>query len=537
VVASFSNTASSAAVLGNQTYEPYGKAQYQQGSMDTTRGYTGQENDSLSGLDYYGARYYDPVSDQFLSPDSVQGNAQGMDPYSYVAGNPETATDPTGQMYTPGFPGDGGVTGGSTASSSWGAILDRALKSTVLGLLESLVTGSGGRVSGDVVGQAVRREKVEGGIAGPGEIEGGVAGPGDVTGGVAGPGGGPPPGAWPPPPPPIPPIVPPIIPPIIPPIVPPFPGGPGSGPGGPGNNPGGGPGSTGGGGSSDGGPCSFTPDTQVMTNHGKTAIGDLHVGGEVLAYNPKTHKMEYEPIQHVWVHVDSDLVNLTITTVTPAHNGKPATKKSEVIDTTSEHPFMTEEKGFVPAGKVKVGMHILRADGSYGIVTGWKAVHTTKVMYNLEVAQDHTFAVGDGEWVVHNRCGPVGTSGGGPGIWELTNEAMSPRAAEYQQQITGCPVGMVYRVGGVKFDGFDGKNLLDAKGPGYARFLDSKTGGFKSWWRGANDLIDEANRQLGVAGTCPIIWHVAEEAAYNAIDDLFSDNGVSGIDLRFTPPT
>jgi hypothetical protein len=29
-----------------------------------------------------------------------------------------------------------------------------------------------------------------------------------------------------------------------------------------------------------------------------------------------------------------------------------------------------------------------------------------KVMYNLEVAQDHTFTVGIGQWVVHNECGP-----------------------------------------------------------------------------------------------------------------------------------
>jgi hypothetical protein len=36
------------------------------------------------------------VSGQFVSPDGVQGNAQGMDPYAYVEGNPETRTDPTG---------------------------------------------------------------------------------------------------------------------------------------------------------------------------------------------------------------------------------------------------------------------------------------------------------------------------------------------------------------------------------------------------------------------------------------------------------
>ena len=51
----------------------------------------------MSGQDYYGARYYDPVAGIFLSPDNVQGNAEGMDPYAYVAGNPETLTDPTGE--------------------------------------------------------------------------------------------------------------------------------------------------------------------------------------------------------------------------------------------------------------------------------------------------------------------------------------------------------------------------------------------------------------------------------------------------------
>jgi len=44
-----------------------------------------------------------------LSADTVQGNMQGMNPYDYVGGKPETHNDPTGQMYTlPPGSGSGG---------------------------------------------------------------------------------------------------------------------------------------------------------------------------------------------------------------------------------------------------------------------------------------------------------------------------------------------------------------------------------------------------------------------------------------------
>ena len=61
----------------------------------------------------------------------------------------------------------------------------------------------------------------------------------------------------------------------------------------------------------------------------------------------------------------------------------------------------------MPAGQLKVGMHVLRADGTYGVVTGWQVVPGTQMMYNLEVAQDHTFTVGAGQFVVHNECDPT----------------------------------------------------------------------------------------------------------------------------------
>jgi hypothetical protein len=60
------------------------------------------------------------------------------------------------------------------------------------------------------------------------------------------------------------------------------------------------------------------------------------------------------------------------------------------------------EAGFVTVANLVVGMHSVKADGTAGMVTAWKVVPGVSVMYNFVVANDHTFTVGDGQWVVHN---------------------------------------------------------------------------------------------------------------------------------------
>lgn len=108
----------------------------------------------------------------------------------------------------------------------------------------------------------------------------------------------------------------------------------------------------------------------------------------------------------MWVHSDHDLVYLTITTTTHAPHSTVGKKSSEVVHTTEDHPFYTLEHGFVPVHDLKPGMHVLQADGQVGVITGWKVVPGAQVMYNLEVAQDPTFTVGTGQWIVHNKCNP-----------------------------------------------------------------------------------------------------------------------------------
>lgn len=96
-------SSSSAVLSASQLYGPYGAARYSSGVMPTAKGFTGQYGDSATGLDYYNARYYDPLAGQFISADSVLPgdglDVWGLSRYAYVEGNPEPAPIPAGIEY------------------------------------------------------------------------------------------------------------------------------------------------------------------------------------------------------------------------------------------------------------------------------------------------------------------------------------------------------------------------------------------------------------------------------------------------------
>src|SRR5260370_32006701 len=94
--------------------------------MPTDYGFTGQHADSASGLDYYNARYYDPLAGQFASADTVLPGGGydiwGLSRYAYVEDNPETRSDPTGRIAV--TEGDDGrvvaIEAAFSGSYSWG---------------------------------------------------------------------------------------------------------------------------------------------------------------------------------------------------------------------------------------------------------------------------------------------------------------------------------------------------------------------------------------------------------------------------------
>lgn len=87
----------------------------------------------------------------------------------------------------------------------------------------------------------------------------------------------------------------------------------------------------------------------------------------------------------------------------------------------------------------------------------------------------------------------------------------------------------------MRFDGFDGSRLLEAKGPGYANFV--KDGKFQHWFTGVNGIIEQATRQASAANGMSIEWHVAELKAVQVFQNLINNAGLSSaIKVIYTPP-
>ena len=85
------------------SYTPFGEVVGSQsiGNSHAKLQFTGQERDESIGLNYYGARHYDPFAGRFTTADSLVPNPydlQSYNRYAYVLNNPVKYVDPTGHV-------------------------------------------------------------------------------------------------------------------------------------------------------------------------------------------------------------------------------------------------------------------------------------------------------------------------------------------------------------------------------------------------------------------------------------------------------
>jgi Pretoxin HINT domain len=110
----------------------------------------------------------------------------------------------------------------------------------------------------------------------------------------------------------------------------------------------------------------------------------------VLAYDEKSGTTGYYTVTAVLRNLDPEIEYLRI--------------EGEWLETTPEHPFYIEGKGWVAAGDLLPGDKVRKADGTSGTIETVEIVQRPKLMYNLTVEQAHTFFVGNQRWLVHNEC-------------------------------------------------------------------------------------------------------------------------------------
>jgi hypothetical protein len=150
-------------------------------------------------------------------------------------------------------------------------------------------------------------------------------------------------------------------------------------------------GETSGGGTGGGETGCFTAGTLVLLADGeKKPIESVKVGDSVLSCEEATGITGPQRVQRIWTH------QVPATLVLQLMGG-------ETVGTTREHRFFVADRGFVGAGRLDSGSILQSYYGRNLRVTALEALVQTVKVYNLEVENFHTYFVGNGGLLVHNR--------------------------------------------------------------------------------------------------------------------------------------
>ena len=133
---------------------------------------------------------------------------------------------------------------------------------------------------------------------------------------------------------------------------------------------------------------SFDADTPVATPGGLIPIGEIDVGDEVVAMDPETGLVSSHEVTATFEHDDPVTGTVVIGT--------------DAIETTPGHRFLTADQGWIETQDLRPGDRISSLYGRVDVVGEIRWDGGSRTMFDLTVANVHTFAVGEGGWVVHN---------------------------------------------------------------------------------------------------------------------------------------
>jgi hypothetical protein len=189
----------------------------------------------------------------------------------------------------------------------------------------------------------------------------------------------------------------------------------------------------------------FVAGTPMLTPEGSRAIEDFRAGDWILSAPEDDPEARPEPKQvEETFQRSAAVLDLYV--------------GGRLIRTTSAHPFYCRDKGWVEAGALKPGDLLRGHDGRWTAVT--KVVETPDrvTVYNLRIADHHTYFVGGADWGfsvwAHNAGGEcVGAEG------PRENPVADPERPVYLKEHSGKPVEDHIRARSLGGDATDPANL------------------------------------------------------------------------------
>jgi len=168
-------------------------------------------------------------------------------------------------------------------------------------------------------------------------------------------------------------------------------------------------------------PC-FSADTLVETCDGLRPIADIKVGDLVLSRDPETSAEACQPVLTVFITPNKELLDVQLQSAT--------SDSTETLQATPGHPFWVEGVGWTEAADLVTGSTLSTATGEGTLVTGGLSNAIPQTVYNLEVAEFHTYFVGEQRAWVHNVCGCGGGGAGARGTGRGANNLKRAEGAE-----------------------------------------------------------------------------------------------------------